>query len=367
MLTTDQVFLVNTLSELATKERSRVFLVGGAVRDIFLGHDIADKDLDFIIEGDALTFARLCGEVLGGEVKEFKTFLTAKVLQPQRTPTILEVDLASARKEIYESPGSLPKVTRGTVEEDLKRRDFTINAFAVPLAALLSWVEQGNGDLSRLYKETIDFYGGRDDLQQGLIRVLHQQSFSDDPTRIFRACRYATRINATIEPETLALLKAAVEQGALQTVSTFRKLNELKIVFSEARPDLTIELLATYGVFIQFPLYQERQEAEVFQSLRELARLPIRRSQEFLYHVALGVFYRYFESSKRNDQFRTLGFGKKFIKKLEVDLVNAIEGCNSGEFSDEGLVMSLIWDGASTRRDELYKEAYRRKIFLSPR
>jgi tRNA nucleotidyltransferase (CCA-adding enzyme) len=175
-----------------------VYLVGGAVRDLLLGRGRADIDL--VIEGDATAMAAR----LGGEVVEHERFATAKAVLGGH-----EVDIATARAETYPHPGALPEVepTAG-IAADLARRDFTINAMAIPL---------------RRDPELIDPHRGWEDLDAGLLRVLHSRSFEDDPTRALRAARYAARFDFELEPDTAELLS----QTDLDTVSTDRRDAEL--------------------------------------------------------------------------------------------------------------------------------------------
>src|SRR3954451_22837564 len=161
--------------------RQPIYLVGGAVRDLLLGRERADVDL--MVEGDATALAA----ELGGANSEHDRFGTVKVDVEGH-----EVDIAGARTETYEKPGALPTVTpAASVEEHLARRDFTVNAMAIPL--------QGEPRL-------LDPHGGKSDLEQGLLRVLHDRSFVDDPTRAIRAARYASRFGFRLEPRTERLL-----------------------------------------------------------------------------------------------------------------------------------------------------------------
>jgi tRNA nucleotidyltransferase (CCA-adding enzyme) len=196
-----------------------VYLVGGAVRDLLLGHPRADVDL--VVEGDAAALAAR----LGGAAAEHERFGTVKVEVEGH-----EIDVATARTESYPAPGSLPEVAPAeNVEDDLGRRDFTINAMAIPL-----------GDEPRL----IDPHGGEGDLGQGLLRVLHPRSFEDDPTRAIRAARYAARFGFGLEPETEKLLRAA----DLTTVSADRRRAELERLAAEATAAHGFELLAEWGL-----------------------------------------------------------------------------------------------------------------------
>jgi tRNA nucleotidyltransferase (CCA-adding enzyme) len=196
-----------------------VYLVGGAVRDLLLGR--GRSDIDLVIEGDATALATL----LGGEVVEHERFSTAKASLGEH-----EVDIATARAESYPHPGALPEVkpTAG-IAADLARRDFTINAMAIPL---------------RRYPELIDPHRGLEDLKAGLLRVLHSGSFDDDPTRALRAARYAARFGFELEPETAELLS----QADLSTVSADRTDAELRRLAGETEAVRGFALLAEWGL-----------------------------------------------------------------------------------------------------------------------
>ncbi len=196
-----------------------VYLVGGAVRDLLLGEPKADVDL--AVEGEVGALA----DRLGAVTAEHERFGTVKVDVDGH-----EVDLVGLRTETYPEPGALPVVSRAqSVEEDLARRDFTINAMAIPL--------QGDPRL-------IDPYGGKGDLDEGLLRVLHDRSFVDDPTRAIRAARYASRFGFALEPKTEELLL----QTDLTTVSADRRRAELERLACEENARAGFELLANWGL-----------------------------------------------------------------------------------------------------------------------
>jgi tRNA nucleotidyltransferase (CCA-adding enzyme) len=196
--------------------REDVWVVGGAVRDALLGR--TPRDLDLVVEGDALALARELGEVV--EVHE--RFGTAEARVEG-----LAVGVAGARTETYAAPGALPDVQPGTLEEDLARRDFTVNAVAVGMDGEL----RGAGEW-------------RADLEAGRLRVLHERSFLDDPTRLWRAARYAARLGFGLEEATERLAKQAVAAGAPATVTGPRLGNELLLALGE--PDPAAALAAAY-------------------------------------------------------------------------------------------------------------------------
>ena len=196
-----------------------VYLVGGAVRDLLLGRPRGDIDLVVVGEAAALAGA------LGAEVVEHERFATAKARLGEH-----EIDVATARTERYARPGALPEVEpAASIEADLGRRDFSVNAIAVPLS-----------DEPRL----VDPHGGKADLEAGLLRVLHPRSFVDDPTRALRAARYAARFGFALEPETERLLRAT----DLGTVSEDRREAELLRLAAEESAPRGFELLAEWGL-----------------------------------------------------------------------------------------------------------------------
>jgi tRNA nucleotidyltransferase (CCA-adding enzyme) len=195
-----------------------IYLVGGVVRDLLLGRE--RSDLDVVVEGDAEALARR----LGGEAIGYERFATAKVSLEG-----VEFDRARARAESYARPGALPEVRPATLQEDLARRDFSINAMAIPLHA---------------EPELIDPHRGRTDLEGGVIRALHERSFIDDPTRALRAARYAARFSFTVDPETERLARGT----DLSTVSEDRVEAELLKLAAEPRARAGFEQLDAWGL-----------------------------------------------------------------------------------------------------------------------
>jgi tRNA nucleotidyltransferase (CCA-adding enzyme) len=199
------------------------YLVGGAVRDLLRGAD--HVDLDLAVEGDARSVARALAERLGGTAREHERFGTATVRAGD-----LAFDLAATRTETYDEPGALPRVAEAELAEDLKRRDFSVNAMAVALAG---------DDLGHLY----DPHGGLADLEAGLVRILHQGSFLDDPTRLLRAVRYETRLGFRMDEETERAARAAIAEDAMSTVSGARVRDELMDLLAEHEAPAAVERL----------------------------------------------------------------------------------------------------------------------------
>ena len=198
----------------ALEGEDAVYVVGGAVRDLLLGRE--PHELDFVVEGDAIAVARR----VGGRVVAHERFGTATVSLPDGTT----FDLTSARRERYPRPGALPEVEAGaSLREDLERRDFTVNAIALHLA---------DGEL-------IWLPGAREDLEARRLRVLHDRSFLDDPTRLLRQARYAARLG--FEPED-RLAAEAIAGGALDTVTGSRLGAELRLLLREPQPEALLAL-----------------------------------------------------------------------------------------------------------------------------
>ena len=205
-----------------------VYLVGGTVRDILLGEP--NFDVDVAVEGDAIELARSLADALDGRVRAHRKFGTAVVLYREDE----RVDVVTARTEFYDAPAALPSVEHATIREDLFRRDFTINAMAVSLKG---------EDFGRL----VDPFGGRRDLEAKTIRILHNLSFIDDPTRIFRAIRYESRYGFRMDDHTQRLARGTIEMGLVGDLSSARLRDELVALLEEGDAGASILRLAELG------------------------------------------------------------------------------------------------------------------------
>ncbi len=212
--------------ELADGKGWKIYLVGGAVRDLLLGE--RNIDLDLLVERYGLEFSRELAARRGGTVKTYRRFATAMVIVSG-----IKIDVTTTRREDYPRPGALPRVLPGSLKEDLLRRDFTINAMALSLNR-------------RSWGMLVDPWGGRADLEAGIIRVLHAGSFRDDPTRIFRAVRFQKRLGFRIEPGTEELIRTAVDLKAFEEVSPERLRRELELMLAEPGPEEAIAAMARY-------------------------------------------------------------------------------------------------------------------------
>ena len=244
--------LVQDISGQAAKQGQRVYLVGGVVRDLLLGYP--NFDLDLVVEGDAVKLAQQVAETSQAKLLAHHRFGTAKLRYENFT-----LDLATARRETYARPGALPTVTPGTLKDDLIRRDFSINAMAISLAA-------------NDYGELVDPHQGKNDLEHCLIRILHPGSFSDDATRMLRAVRYEQRLGFELETQTAELLKRDIPM--LDTISGDRIRHELELIFKEKQPEFVIQRLGELEVLprISPSLKGDGWIAEKFAKARRLKK-----------------------------------------------------------------------------------------------
>ena len=225
--------LLKTAGSLGDKLSMEVYAVGGFVRDLLLRRP--NLDIDPVVEGDGVEFARALAGELGGRVKPHHKFKTAVVILEQEPYAGLRVDVATARLEYYEQPAALPVVELSSIKMDLYRRDFTINALAVHL---------NPGRFGQLE----DFFGGRQDLKNKAVRVLHSLSFVEDPTRILRAIRFEQRFGFTIGGQTERLIKGALKMDFFERLSGARIFHELELIFEEAEALKCLERMAEFTI-----------------------------------------------------------------------------------------------------------------------
>jgi tRNA nucleotidyltransferase (CCA-adding enzyme) len=210
-----------------------VYLVGGAVRDVLLGEQ--SLDLDLMVEGDAIAFAEALAAELGATCHPHEKFQTAVVKGRDSEGNSVRIDVATARTEVYVSPGALPEVERSTLRHDMARRDFTINAMATSLRA---------EDLGATY----DFFGGFRDLGRRTVRVLHNLSFVEDPTRLLRAVRYEARLGFEMDRHTLSLARGCIEMRLVGDLASARLRDELIDLLREPRALAALERMSEIGL-----------------------------------------------------------------------------------------------------------------------
>jgi tRNA nucleotidyltransferase (CCA-adding enzyme) len=258
----DMVAFIKLAGDAAEKAQQRLYLVGGVVRDLLL--ERVNLDIDLVVEGDAIKLAEEIGEKCRGIITTHLRFGTARLKWGSHS-----ADFTSARSETYARPGALPTVTAGTIKDDLARRDFTINAMAVELNP-------------RHYGELLDPYGGRQDLDKKLVRVLHEKSFIDDATRIWRALRYEQRLDFRIEPITRLLVKRDIDM--LKTISGDRLRHELEVVLKEEMPEKALGRAYEIGVLAKLhpALKCDEWLAETYGTSRERCVPDLPRPELYL-------------------------------------------------------------------------------------
>ncbi len=229
-LSREMIQLLQKIGEVADKLDYNAYAVGGFVRDLLLKKQ--NLDLDIVIEGDGIAYAKSLAAHLGGRYRTHERFKTAVVLMPDG----FKIDIATARLEYYEYPAAMPTVELSSIKLDLYRRDFTINAMAIQLN------HEHFGTL-------IDFFNSQNDLKQKSIKVLHNLSFVEDPSRIFRAVRFEKRMGFQISPHTRRLIINAVNMKLFGKSEDPRFLTELKIIFSEENPLPAVQRLAEFDLF----------------------------------------------------------------------------------------------------------------------
>lgn len=220
--------LLKLAGEVADQAGLNAYLVGGSVRDLLRGEQ--NLDIDIVVEGDGISFAKVFGERLHAKVRTHDRFGTAKIITDK-----LKLDVASARTEYYESPAALPTVETSSIKKDLYRRDFTINTLAVKLNLK---------DFGLL----IDFFGGQRDLREKTLRVIHNLSFIEDPTRAFRAVRFSERFGFKLSKHTEDLIKSTIKMNLFNRLSGTRLYEELLLAFNETEPVKTLRRLSELGL-----------------------------------------------------------------------------------------------------------------------
>ncbi len=248
----EQFALLQRLGERAAAQGAAAYLVGGGVRDLLLGRPLLD--LDVVFEGDAIAFARAAAEAWGGKAVVHEEFGTAALLVAAG-----RVDLATARREYYERPAALPVVAPAGVRDDAARRDFGVNALLADLRPAR-------------FGATLDFVGGFDDLRHRRIRTLHALSFVEDPTRLFRAARFAGRFGFELDEPTQGRFRAAVERGFVERLDSARLWKEMARLFAEEHPLPALEMLIHERVLAHVELPVE-WTPELAPILRQTAKM----------------------------------------------------------------------------------------------
>lgn len=267
---------LKVVGEVADHAGFKAYLVGGIVRDLFLR--VKNLDVDIVVEGDGIIFAGLLVNKLGGRMKTHQKFGTAVVVLPDG----LKLDIATARLEYYDSPAALPTVELSSIKKDLYRRDFTINTLAVRLN-------------KNQYGELIDFFGGLRDIKEKTIRILHNLSFVEDPTRVLRAVRFEQRYDFHLSKHTQNLIKSAVKMQLFNRLTGERMYVEVVLMLSEADPLKILKRLKELDLlkFIHPELKGTSELEKLFSNIAEaltwfkLLYLDVSVNAWFVYFIGL--------------------------------------------------------------------------------
>jgi tRNA nucleotidyltransferase (CCA-adding enzyme) len=300
--------LLREMGEIADGLDFHAYLVGGLVRDVILKR--RNLDVDIVIEGDGIRFAKACADHLGAKVRSYPKFGTAVLVMPDG----FKIDIATARMEHYESPAAPPVVKLSSLRRDLSRRDFTINTLAVHL-------NKGH------YGTLIDHFGAMRDIKERVLRVLHNLSFVEDPTRILRAIRFEQRFGFRIGKLTESLIQNAVNIHSFDNLSGQRLFIELKLILQEEDPVGSLERMAGYDL-----LRSISPELRLTEEVRDILK-RIKGILVWFNLLYLGVAYRpwkvYFlglTSSLSDDALNNLAVRMEVQDKEIADMISARQG-----------------------------------------
>ena len=254
--------LLKELGQVAQKNNLKIWAVGGFARDFVLHKKT--KDIDICLEQNTQPLINYCQKIKGAKVQNFNNFGTARVTFPNG----FKLDFVCCRKEKYPHPAALPVVTKATIKEDLFRRDFTCNALALSL-------------LPSEFFKFYDLYDALNDIKNKKISVLHSKSFEDDPTRIYRAFRFAARLNFNFSKKTEKLIKIALSKNYISLLSPVRKTNEITKFLVEKQPSKIFTLIKKYkaqNLFCEDFIYPKNLDK--FSKLEERLALLILSQKE---------------------------------------------------------------------------------------
>lgn len=279
--------LIYLLGYYSQQKQFKVYAVGGFVRDLLLGRE--NRDIDLVIEGSAVDFAKSLLKIMPGTLRCYERFGSATLILPNG----ISFDMVTARKEFYAAPGALPRVEQSILKNDLFRRDFTINTLACAL---------NPPEFGRLF----DYFGGKEDLEKGLIRVLYKLSFVDDPLRIIRAIRFEQRFNFVIEEESLALLIKAIKNRLWEKVSKERLYDEVRLIFREPKPCRVLERLDNLNMFKEiFPrvVYSPKIHGRLQRLEQLLKKFPPKDQGKSLNYLVLFLSALFYDLPEHDIKF----------------------------------------------------------------
>lgn len=294
------------ITKIADGDHCSVYVVGGFVRDLLLG--IRNLDVDIVVEGDGIDFARKLAAELTGRVKSHAKFGTSVIILEDG----FRIDVATARMEYYKHPAALPTVEKSSIKADLFRRDFTVNCLAVQLTGKDAFA-------------LIDHFNGERDLKDRVIRVLHNLSFIEDPSRIFRAIRFEQRNQFTIGKQTAAFMKIAVKKRLVDQLSGSRILNEIILILKEDLPVACVRRMREFALlqFISPKMLAEDRGLEILDRVEGVLAwakmVPFKKPPETWFIYFMGLFYG-LNTPAFHQAVERLKVPMRLRKRLELDL-----------------------------------------------
>jgi tRNA nucleotidyltransferase (CCA-adding enzyme) len=310
-----------------------IYAVGGFVRDLLMR--VENLDLDIVVEGDGIQFAEEIERRLSCRIRTHRKFGTAIILFPDGS----KIDVATARLEVYDSPAALPTVERGSIKMDLYRRDFTINALAFQLNP------KGFGEL-------IDFFGGIKDIKDRVIRVLHNLSFVEDPTRVFRAIRLEQRLGFQVGKHTQSLMRNAVRMGFMERLSGGRVLAELILILQEDNPAPALKRMRDFDLlrFLHPDLKFDEETENLFQRIHQVLSWFDFLFLDERYERWTIYFYGLIDTLKE-------GRVEEICQRLSMNAKEKRKIVEEKEQADQGLLQIFSWINAGypPRRSEIYR------------
>ncbi|MBZ4683558.1 MAG: domain containing protein [Fusobacteriales bacterium] len=295
--------IFTAIENISKIRNEKAYLVGGIVRDLIL--NIENFDIDIVIEGDAIQFSKDLITVLNiKKIITHEKFKTAILFLENG----LNIDLASSRLEYYEYPTSLPTVSYSSIDKDLYRRDFTINAMALE-------IDYNN------FGKLIDYYNGYHDLINKKIKILHNLSFIEDPTRIIRAIRFASRFDFSLEKDTEKFLIQAIQEGFLNKISFDRLKNEIIKILKDKKPNKALKLFEKYNIFEKLNL-----NINITSSTYTIFNKVLKNKNEIIknniepWQILLITLFRRLDTKDLKTIFHRFGFKNKFIKKISIGI-----------------------------------------------
>ena len=358
MLSKERFDLLRKVRECAKQHGVECFLIGGIVRDILLLEEVHETDIDLVVVGPVYSFADALQTSIGGRIIPFKNFLTAKITGLHSHGECTELDLAQARKEVYESPGALPEVHPATLEEDLARRDFTVNAIALSVTELLKSYEPDTKILRLDDTMLVDPRDGYGALRRRELQVLHSLSFIDDPTRIVRMYRYQNRLGFSVEEQTHEYAQNALKARCFSTISLQRLWNEVRKCLAEQSIKNLFPRLFHIGCFdertgsqllgpkTEKVAHMYAEAVETFSVVERAELFHLMAIYELLgeagYEMsrALGEIGSMPIGAGISEYFSRIGVGKKSLKELMTLFQQLVGRCSHQ--SDEHLVLLEI-------------------------